>query len=67
MDVVIYNEGLYTILNMKKGTLNDPENLMKDVSDKGHWGNGDYSTIITPDTDLDYAMFLIKQSYKNLE
>lgn len=65
VDVVIYNEGLYTIINMKKGTLNDPEKLMKDVSDKGHWGNGDYSTTIYPDTDLDYVMFLINQSYKN--
>ena len=64
VDVVIYNEGLYTILNMKKGTLNDPENLMKDVSNKGHWGNGDYSTTIYPDTDLDYMMFLINQAYK---
>ena len=65
VDVVIYNEGLYTIINMKKDTLNDPEKLMKDVSDKGHWGNGDYSTTIYPDTDLDYVMFLINQSYKN--
>lgn len=65
VDVVIYNEGLYTIINMKKGTLNDPEKLMKDVSDKGHWGNGDYSTTIYPDTDLNYVMYLISQSYKN--
>ena len=65
VDVVIYNEGLYTIINMRKGTLNDPEKLMKDVSDKGHWGNGDYSTTIYPETDMDYVMFLINQSYKN--
>lgn len=64
VDIVIYQKtGLYTILNIKKGTLNDPNHFTKDVSSVGHWGNGDYSMVIEPDTDLDYVMFLIKQAY----
>jgi predicted transport protein len=63
VDVVFYMNGLYTIINMKEGTLNDPNNLMKTFGGKGHWGNGDYYTTIDNKTDLDYMMFLINQSY----
>lgn len=65
VDIVIYNSGLYTILNMKDGKLNDPNNLMKKFDGKGHWGNGDYHTTIDMKTDLDYMMFLINQSYQD--
>lgn len=65
VDIVFYNNGLYTIINLKEGTLNDPNNLMKTFGGKGHWGNGDYYTTIDTNTDLDYMMFLIKQSYQN--
>lgn len=65
VDIVFYNSGLYTILNMKDGTLNDPNNLMKKFEGKGHWGNGDYHTTIDNTTDLDYMMFLINQSYQD--
>jgi predicted transport protein len=64
VDVVFYNSGLYTIINMKEGTLNDPNNLMKTFGGKGHWGNGDYYVTIDSDTDLDYVMFLVNQSYQ---
>ena len=63
VDVVFYMNGLYTIINMKEGTLNDPNNLMKTFGGKGHWGNGDFYTTIDNNTDLDYMMFLINQSY----
>ncbi len=66
-DIIIYQDGLYILLNLKKGQLNDPEKLTKDVSDVGHWGNGDYSLLIDSTTDLDYVMFLINQSYKAKE
>jgi len=65
VDVVFYMEGLYTIINMKEGTLNDPMKLMKTYGGKGHWGNGDYYITIDTKTDLDYMMSLINQSYKN--
>ena len=63
VDIVFYNSGIYTILNMKEGTLNDPNNLMKSFNGKGHWGNGDYHVTIDQNTDLNYLMFLIKQSF----
>ncbi len=65
VDVVLYKEGLYTIINMKEGTLNDPEKLMGTYGKKAHWGSGDYNVTIKEDTDLDYMMFLINQSYQD--
>jgi len=63
VDFIFYNQGVYTIINMKAGTLDDPGKLMKTFDGKGHWGNGDYNITIDQKTDLDYVMFLIKQSY----
>lgn len=63
-DIVVYQQGLYTIINLKEGTLDDPKNEAKSFDGKGHWGNGDYYILINQDTDLNYAMFLINQSYK---
>jgi len=51
-------------INLSKGELDDPRSLAKDVSSIGHWGNGDYEVNINLDSDLDYLMTLIKQSYK---
>lgn len=67
VDVVLYNKGLYVIINLQLGQLNDPNNLSLDYSKKRHWGSGDYFVLVNNDTDLDYLMFLIKQSYKNQE
>ena len=49
---------------MKKGTLNDPLNIAKDISDIGHWGNGDYCITIDKKDDIDNIIPLIKQSLK---
>jgi predicted transport protein len=67
VDIVLYNKGLYVIINLQAGQLNDPNNLSLDYSNKRHWGNGDYVVLVDNDTDMDYLMFLIKQSYKNQE
>ena len=64
VDIVFHKGGLYTIINMKEGTLNDPNNLMETYNGKSHWGAGDYYITINKDTDLDYMMFLIKQSFE---
>jgi len=50
-------------VNLKKGTLDDPKNLFRDVSNIGTFGVGDYEAVVTVDTDLDYLMSCIKQSY----
>ena len=50
-------------LNLSKGQLNDSNNLMRDVSKVGHWGNGDYELVFSSNENLHYIMTLIKQSY----
>ena len=62
-DVVIFNEGVVVYINMKKGELNDYLKKCNDMSDKGHWGNGDYKIVIKSVEDIDYVMSLVKQSY----
>lgn len=51
-------------INLKKGMLDDPKHVFRDVSNIGTFGVGDYETVVTPESDLDYLMSLIKQSYK---
>lgn len=64
VDVIFYRESLLLILNIKKGLLNDPKGLAKDVSNVGHWGNnGDYSIKILNSNDLGYVLTLIRQAY----
>jgi predicted transport protein len=63
-DVLIQRNDLWCWINMKKGELDDPKNLCRDITTIGHYGNGDYDIRINENTDLDYVMFLINQSYK---
>jgi len=50
-------------INLKKGELNDYKNIMRDVSHIGHHGIGDYECFVDENSDIDYVMSLIKQSY----
>ena len=61
-DIVLLKKGLKIFINLKKGHLDDPKNLMKDVSETGHWGNGDYELVVNNSTNLEYIMSLIKQA-----
>ena len=63
-DVEIHKNKLKIYINMKKGTLNDPLSISKDISDIGHWGNGDYCITIDKKDDIDNIIPLIKQSLK---
>jgi len=63
-DIIIYNKGLGVLMNVKKGELNDYLNLTEDLSEKGHWGNGDYRIWLHGDEHLDYAISLIKQAFE---
>ncbi|WP_375604874.1 DUF5655 domain-containing protein [Flavobacterium davisii] len=60
-DVVVLKKGLKFFINLKKGQLEDAKGLAKDVSETGHWGNGDYELTVTDTSDLEYIMSLIKQ------
>lgn len=61
-DIVILKKGIKIFINLKKGHLDDPKGLMKDVSETGHWGNGDYEVIVTNTKNLEYIMSLVKQA-----
>ena len=63
-DIEIHKNKLKIYINMKKGTLNDPLSISKDISDIGHWGNGDYCITIDKKDDIDNIIPLIKQSLK---
>ena len=64
VDLVIWNGGIGIYLNLKSGQLKDYKNICEDVSNKGHWGNGDYKVTIKSIDDIDYFIYLIKESYQ---
>ena len=64
-DIVILKKGLKIFLNMTKDSLEDPYNFTRDVSNTGHWGNGDYELNISNADKLDYVLSLIRQAYQN--
>ncbi|MCA0349081.1 MAG: DUF5655 domain-containing protein [Bacteroidetes bacterium] len=63
-DIEMQKKGLKIFINAKYGTINDPRNIAKDVSNIGHRGNGEYQIQIENDNDLEYIMSLIKQIIK---
>lgn len=67
VDIDFQKGNLWLWINLPKGKLDDPKCLSRDISSIGHYGNGDYELKVFPETDLDYVMFLINQSYKNQE
>lgn len=60
-DIAILKKSLKIFINAKLGQLDDPKKLAQDVSQVGHWGNGDYQVQVESDKDLEYIMSLIKQ------
>lgn len=63
VDLRIQKNQIKIWLNARKGTLDDPEDITRDISNVGHWGNGDYEIKISPGDVLDDVMNIIKQSY----
>lgn len=63
-DVHLQKSQIKIWLNLRIGTLDDHNKITRDVSELGHWGNGDYEISLKPDDDLDYLMTLIRQSYQ---
>jgi predicted transport protein len=64
VDILPQKKALKIWINMSKGELDDPKNITRDVSDIGHWGNGDYAIQTSNDDDLEYILSLVKQSIK---
>lgn len=64
VDLLPQKNQLKIWINLSKGELNDPNDLLRDVSSIGHWGNGDYEVIIKDDTQIEYILSLIKQAWE---
>lgn len=64
-DIRIQQKNLKIWINLPYGELDDPKNLAKNVSNTGHWGNGDYEIAVESTQYLEYVMSLIKQAIKD--
>lgn len=64
-DIRIQQKNLKIWINLPYGELDDPKNLAKNVSNTGHWGNGDYEITTESTQYLEYIMSLIKQAIKD--
>jgi predicted transport protein len=63
-DITILKKSLKIFINIKSGQLDDPKKIAQNVSNIGHWGNGDYQVHVEDDANLEYIMSLIKQAIK---
>lgn len=62
VDIHIQKNSLKMWINLKKGLLDDSKNITKDVSNIGHWGNGDYELQLKSDDNFEYILSLVRQS-----
>jgi len=63
-DIEFYRKNLKLFINLKKGQLDDPKKITRDISKIGHSGNGDYETNIKNTDNLEYIMSLVKQALR---
>lgn len=61
VSIRLQNKSLKIWINAKKGNLDDPKKLTKDVSNVGHWATGDYELTVSDTKNLEYIMSLVKQ------
>lgn len=61
VSIRLQNKSLKMWINAKKGNLDDPKKLTKDVSNVGHWATGDYELTVSDTKNLEYIMSLVKQ------
>ena len=52
VDIHLQRSQIKLWINLSKGNLDDSRKIAKDVSDIGHWGNGDYEITLKPEDDL---------------
>lgn len=64
VDFVIKKSKIKVYINLKYNEVEDNKGKIRDVSNIGSWGNGDCEFEYTNIEDLDYLMYLIKQSFK---
>ncbi len=64
VDIVVQNKDLKLYLNMKFNELQDEKNLARDMTNKGHLGNGDIEVKLETKENIPYCLGLIKQALK---
>ena len=62
VDIVPQQKALKISINAKWGKVEDPKKISKNVSNIGHYGNGDYEIQVHNDVNLEYIMSLVKQA-----
>ena len=60
-DIEIHKNALKIYLNAKWGQIKDEQHLFQNVSNVGHWGNGDYRVTVSNNDNFEYVIKLIKQ------
>lgn len=63
VDIVPQRSRLRLSLNMHFDEIHDPRGMCRDVTSLGRWGNGDVEIGFESLDQLDYIMYLIKQSF----
>ena len=63
-DIEIQRNKLKITANIRHGKIDDPYGIARDISEIGHWGNGDYEIHLTDDEMLTQALDIIMQSYR---
>ena len=63
IDVRLQKTQIKIWLNLTYGTLNDPKQLARDMSNVGHWGNGEYEIIMKINANMRDVMDLRSSSY----
>ncbi len=62
VDIVVQTKDLKLYLNMKFNELQDEKNLARDMTNKGHLGNGDIEIKLETKENILYCLGLIKQA-----
>ncbi len=62
VDIVVQNKDLKLYLNMPFDELQDEKNLARDMTNKGHLGNGDIEVKLETKENIPYCLGLIKQA-----
>ncbi|GAA8819422.1 DUF262 and DUF1524 domain-containing protein [Helicobacter pylori] len=62
VDIVVQTKDLKLYLNMKFNELQDEKNLARDMTNKGHLGNGDIEVRLETKENIPYCLGLIKKA-----
>jgi predicted transport protein len=64
VDVEPQKTWLRLTINMDFEEIKDPRGICRDVTGIGRWGNGNVSVHLKDEADLDYVLWLVKQSFE---